>query len=445
MSAKDSLYRDSDEMKVVLYEPCGSGGIFHYTFELADRLSRSGMGITVLTKEGHELSDLKRTFEITPRLGKSQIKGSLALLKAKLGGGTARTPRTPEKKEGQAGRRDKGSGRFQHLRTLVLWLELALDLTAQRPQIIHFQLLADPERDYYFLKILKFLGFKLVYTAHNLLPHVTTPRDKEIFRRIYHLVDRIVVHAAKNKEEMIEQFSVDPAKISAIPHGAYQIFYRAKRYEKQEAREILGIARDKKVILFFGAIQRYKGLEYLVDAFREVRKGLSNGVLLVVGQVPAADTEAVAYYSRFFESMEKEEGVIFRKGYLNFDEVGPYFSASDLVALPYVKTYQSGILALAYGAGRPVIVTDTGGLGEAVEEGKNGFVVPPQNVERLAEAIRSVFANPARAEEMGRHAKYLSEGKYSWEEAARQTAELYRSVIRNPAGTEFARKRDALR
>jgi glycosyltransferase involved in cell wall biosynthesis len=311
----------------------------------------------------------------------------------------------------------------------VLWVELVYAFWMQRPQVIHFQWLSDPQKDYYLIQFLKFLGFKVVYTAHNLLPHGSVPGHKKVFQRIYQLVDKVVVHATRNKEEMVDEFAIDPNKIAVIPHGAYRLFYRDSSTTKERARQELGIPDHKRVILFFGSIRRYKGLEYLVRAFQMVREKLENVMLLIVGEVPPADAEEVEYYSKFLAAVENEEDVVPRRGYIDFDKVGDYFTASDVVVLPYLKTYQSGVLLLAYAAGKPVVVTDTGGLAEVVEEGKSGFVVSPMNAEHLAQAIISVIADPSRAEEMGRYAKHLSVEKYSWDEVARKTLEVYRSVI----------------
>ena len=101
-----------------------------------------------------------------------------------------------------------------------------------------------------------------------------------------------------------------------------------------------------------------------------------------------------------------------------------------MVVLPYIKTYTSGILLAAYAAGRPVIVTDTGALSEVVDVGKSGFIVPPRDINALAQAIMKILSDPGQMEEMGNYAKYLSETIYSWSSIALKTIHVYQSLKR---------------
>jgi starch synthase len=110
------------------------------------------------------------------------------------------------------------------------------------------------------------------------------------------------------------------------------------------------------------------------------------------------------------------------------EKIALYFSASDVVVLPYVKNYTSGVLLSAYAAGRPVVVTDTGGLKEGVEIGKTGFVVPPKDTRALAQAIIETVESPERCDEMGRYAKVFAEKNYSWSRVASKTIDLYRQL-----------------
>jgi glycosyltransferase involved in cell wall biosynthesis len=218
---------------------------------------------------------------------------------------------------------------------------------------------------------------------------------------------------------------LDPRKIFVVPHGSDEVFSGDGSVSKADARRDLGISSEKRVILFFGFIKRYKGLEHLVAAFEEVKRRLPEAFLLVAGQIYRADKEGYEFYSRLFDGLKGRPDVLCVPQYIPVESIGAYFAASDVVVLPYVKTYTSGVLLAAYAAGRPVVVTDSGGLAEAVEEGKSGYVVPPGDVPALAAAIESVFENSEKSEGMGRHAKTLADTTYSWREAARKTADLY--------------------
>jgi glycosyltransferase involved in cell wall biosynthesis len=120
---------------------------------------------------------------------------------------------------------------------------------------------------------------------------------------------------------------------------------------------------------------------------------------------------------------------VYRPEYVSVEQMPHYFVASDLVAIPYAKTYQSGILALAYAAGRAVLVTDTGGLAEVVEPGKSGFIAPPCDADAMAEALIEAGTDPHLLGAMGRYGKRLADTKYSWNDIAISTLSVYQTAI----------------
>jgi glycosyltransferase involved in cell wall biosynthesis len=260
------------------------------------------------------------------------------------------------------------------------------------------------------------------------LPHEDNSEDTEnILRKIYRSVDHIIVHANQNKEELISRFKININKTTVIPHGSYDLFYRQKNISKERVKRELNIPIHKKIILFFGSIRKYKGLDYLLEAFNQVRKQLDNTILLVIGGKTANNSND-EYYSNLVRNLAGYDNVIFIGKYIDIDSVGYYFSVADLVVLPYTQTYQSGVLMLAYASGKPVVVTDVGGLSELVVADKTGLVVPLCNSSALAEAITKVLLNACQREAMGRRAKYLAETIYSWRNIALRTTKLYQSI-----------------
>jgi glycosyltransferase involved in cell wall biosynthesis len=287
----------------------------------------------------------------------------------------------------------------------------------------------DRREDYNFINLLKFLGFTVVYTAHDLFPNTNaSPDDHNLLERIYQKVDAIIVHGNTNKNEIVNKFNLSRDNVHVIPHGSNDLFYRGKNIPKAAAKTQLGISPSQRVILFFGVIKRYKGLEYLVDAFEEVSEQVDNAILLVVGKIYDADAEGFRYYSALINQIRKRDDVICVPRYIPFDKIGLYFTAADVVVLPYDKTYTSGVLLAAYAAGRPVVVTDTGELSEVVESGKSGFVVPPRNSKALTQAIIEILAS-SKLEEMGKYARHLAETKYSWQSVASRTTDLYQALM----------------
>ena len=217
-----------------------------------------------------------------------------------------------------------------------------------------------------------------------------------------------------------------------IPHGSFDLFYTdknmAKDMAKDMARKKIGVPNRKKVILFFGLIKKYKGLEYLVYAFQKAKEKLDDIVLLIVGNISNENNEDFKFYSDLIDQISHDDDIICVNEYIPFEKINSYFLASDLVVLPYIKTYTSGVLLAAYAAGRPTIVTDTGALSEVVEVDKSGFIVPPKDVNALAQAIMKALSEPDQMEEMGNYAKHLSETVYSWSNIALKTINVYQSL-----------------
>ena len=414
-------------MKIVLYEPFGCGGICHYTYQLAESLAQSGADVTVLTQENYELSHLKTDFKINRRLGKSQIKYFFRRMITRSEGNLPSTVAECRNQDATLAENNSNNKTILLIaRRWLIWFEIIFTFVFNRPKIIHFQWLLYPKEDYYFLIILKILRLKVVYTAHNILPHGDDLENEfESFKKIYKIVDKIVVHTENNKTEIINLFNLDSNKIDVIPHGVYDVFFTNQYVSMEDAKTELGIQVDIKVVLFFGLIRKYKGLENLVDSFKMVIDKINSSLLLIAGK-PGGDEDEKKYYTDYIAQLRGRKDVMCIDKYIPFEKVSNYFSASDVVVLPYLKTYQSGILLLSYAAGKPVVVTDTGGLSETVVDGKNGFIVPSENPVALSQAIIKILEDPALMFEMCENVKSLADTKYSWKNIASKTVDAYR-------------------
>ena len=427
-------------LRVVLYEPSGRGGVCHYTHQLGEHLAKAGAEVTLITTEEYELEHLDRHFRIDTLFRRSWP--------TRLRGGIARFRRRPAERSGAPGaatasgnasRSADAPGRagrsfLRQLRIRLLHLRALVGFVRRRPDVVHVQWPVNRSLDAQFLRWLRRLGIPTVYTAHDVEPHSSPEEDRAGLQRLYDAATGIVVHGESNKRELLSIFGVDPSKISVIPHGSFDLLCGPEPLDKAAARRKLGLPPEKKVILFFGLIKRYKGLEYLVEAFRDVRRSDRDAFLLIVGEVFAGDPDGHRYYTRLIDELREEEDVLCVARYVPLEAVGDYLAAADVVALPYTRTYQSGVLLAAYAAGRPVVVTDTGALSETVEEGKSGVVVAPGDAKSLAKGLRDLLADPKRMEEMGEHARYLARTVFAWDTVAERTMELYRSLLAPSAG-----------
>jgi glycosyltransferase involved in cell wall biosynthesis len=174
-------------------------------------------------------------------------------------------------------------------------------------------------------------------------------------------------------------------------------------------------------MLFFGYVRAYKGLAVLLEAMKNLAgEFLDDALLLVVGEF--YDDEAS--YRRKVRELGVEEKVRFVSHYVPSSEVAPYFSAADVVVLPYVSATQSGIIQIAYNFDRPVIATDVGGLAEVVRDGLTGFIVPPSDPGSLSGAVQR-FYHENREREFSANVK-VEKKKYSWDRLVDAVEELSR-------------------
>lgn len=244
-------------------------------------------------------------------------------------------------------------------------------------------------------------GIQVVSVLDNVIPHEPHFWDKWLIRYFVRSVDRFVAMSESVKEDCLRflpKKRQDCVKLS--PHPLYDNFGQA--VAKDEARKLLGLPQDKTVLLFFGFIRDYKGLDLLMKAYKRVQNtdryadGIQTDLLLVV---------AGEFYNngQQYSDLEKElglEGTIeWRTDFIPDDKVRLYFSAADLIVQPYKSATQSGVTQIAYHFEKPMLVTNVGGLAEIVPDGKVGYVcdVDEQSVADAIERFASLDKNEREA------------------------------------------------
>ena len=279
----------------------------------------------------------------------------------------------------------------------------------------------------------KIFGKKLIHTAHNIYKDERDGRAT-YFSRIslkimYHLMDCIIVHTQKMKEELCSLFHVSPDKVVVIPHGINNRIPQ-RGLSQKEARGKLGIELTARAILFFGQIDEYKGVEKLIDAASLVVKD-NPAVMLMIAGKPKRQSQYAAHLKSQAANILPDSKVLFRLQFIPVDEVETYFAAADCLVLPYKKIYQSGVIFLAYRFGLPVIATDVGSFRKDVIDGLTGFICKPDDAEDIAETLRKFFSSNLflQKEQTRRRIIELAEQKYSWLPIARQTYEVYKNVL----------------
>lgn len=255
--------------------------------------------------------------------------------------------------------------------------------------------------------LLRFMGKQNVtFVCHNVFPHERFPMDRFLTRMALTHGSHYVVHAGEEAVEL-RKIKKNPDYV-VTPHPTYNAF-RFEGMSKAQARERLQILAEDRILLFFGYVRDYKGLKYLLRAMPEICRGDEKVRLWIVGEF-GADRED---YRKLICELGIEDRIRVVDSYTPDREVEQYFAAADLVVLPYTSATQSGIVQIAYGFMKPVIVTDVGGLPDVVEDGRTGYVVPPESPGAIAAAVLRFF----REEQAQPMEKNIGEEAYrfSWE------------------------------
>jgi glycosyltransferase involved in cell wall biosynthesis len=306
------------------------------------------------------------------------------------------------------------------VRTATKLLEHVPDMLRYRAdsrtaQVIHFQWLPVAWLDRFLLP-----SRPTVLTAHDLLPREPRPGQVTAQRRLYDAVDAVVVHSRFGRAQLVEQLKVAEERVNVIPHGAFDYLTRIDPELPRELRS--PEAGEGPVALFFGLVRQYKGVDVLLEAWREVSAADRHGAeLWVIGRprIPMAPLQAQA-----------PPGVRFVSRFVSESELAGCFRRADVVVLPYRHTERydfSGVLATALAFGVPTVLSDVGGFSELAETGA-ARLVAPGDARGLAGTLSELLADPRERASLARAAQAAASGPYSWGEAARKTLALYQAI-----------------
>ena len=298
----------------------------------------------------------------------------------------------------------------------------------EKYDVIHFQFFRRRRIESLYFLMLKLIRIKLAHTVHDVTPLNENKLDHFFSLMVYKTADVLFVHSNSNKKAL-QQLKLSEEKIKVVPHGDFDTFIPDRIITKPEARKFFGLTQEQNIILFFGAIKEYKGLDILLNSLSFASDKINNLTLLIAGMPDPIELKFE--YTNIISDLPKEINVIFHDKFIPNVDVEKYFIASDVVLLPYRRISHSGVLHLAYSFGRPVIATNVGDFEETIDEGKSGFVLASNSPENLAEKIIQAFSNRPKLEEMGRYARHLSETKYTWEKSAELMKPIYEKMIKD--------------
>jgi glycosyltransferase involved in cell wall biosynthesis len=300
----------------------------------------------------------------------------------------------------------------QPFRQLQAIRKVFREINAFAPDVVHYQGF-HPWLD---LALPLWHRYPLVCTVHDFRPHPgdklsqKTPFWVEMFTR--RRADQLIVHSEHIRTLMVQALGRAGGNISLIPH--IQI---GQEFGSPMPTE------EEHLILFFGRIWEYKGLEYLIRAEPLISAPVPDVRIMIAGQ--GED------FSRYTRMMVHPERFIVHNEFISEELTAEYFRRASIVVLPYIEASQSGVISLAYSAAKPVVATAVGGLPEMVEHGRTGYLVAPRDAAHLAKALVRLLLDGNLRREMGANAKRKIERECSPDGIALRTLEVYRRAVAN--------------
>jgi len=274
--------------------------------------------------------------------------------------------------------------------------------------VVHFQWLTLQPLDVHLLP----RGRPVVITAHDVLPREPRPGQLAAQRRLYERADAVVVHSEHGRSRLVGALGLDPGKVHAIEHGAFEHLTRVP-CPRPLPRELAAV--DKPVVLCFGLLRPYKGIDVLLDAWRALEPDAELWIVgmprMSIAALRAASPASVRWVPRF----------------VGDDELGAFFQRADLVVLPYREIDQSGVLFTALAFGAPLLLSDVGGFGEVAARGAAALVAPG-DADALASELGRLLAEPGARAALREGARRAADGRYSWDAIACRHLDLYASL-----------------
>lgn len=407
-------------MRIAVVEFVGKGGILHYTYQLCRGMAANGADVTLVTDRQYELEALEHPFELVKlfRLWDPKPPGEIS---------RSRTARAVRKL-----RRVARAARYYRE-----WIRLLRYLRRERFDVVQFGDIRFPG-DVLCLRAMRLAGLRLADVCHNIHPFAVAGRasgrfrksrlDRFLYKRIYGQFERVFVHFEVNRSAFLEEFGLDPARVSCIPHGNEEIFaqLRDPSFEPDQLRHELGIPPDVAVVLFFGTLAPYKGIDLLIEAFADVRERHSAARLVIAG-FPSAGFDLDEHHA-LARRLGVARDVHFVPRYLATEEIAAWMELAAVAVFPYRTIFQSGALHVAHTFGVPIVATRVGAMPEVVSDGETGLLAPPGDAGAIADAVSQILENPVLARRLGEAAAADAHSRFDWRRIGRMVLEEYEKL-----------------
>ncbi|MBQ4058403.1 MAG: glycosyltransferase family 4 protein [Lachnospiraceae bacterium] len=306
-----------------------------------------------------------------------------------------------------------------YLKALV---ELKKFIKENKFDIIHFEWFSLPWIEWMYLKSLKKYA-KIVVTVNDIIPFETRPLEMKSLSLIYKAADAILLHTTESMELFNQTFSTSAYK--SVITAAFRDKSDYKKVDKIEARSKLAIPREKTVVLYFGTIRQSKGLDLLIKAFPKAVAKNRDLFLLGAGAFHAVDKE---YYENLVKDNLNPEISKIDFKHIPDDMMKYYFSAADILCVPYREIYQSGIAQFGLIYDMPIIGSDLKRMSDMVQSGVNGETFPNEDIEALADVIVSLSSDSEKMKKYAEGSREISIRDFSVEERAKRTIAAYEVI-----------------
>lgn len=366
-------------MRIVLIVPSGVGGTLQYSHNQAEALVEQGHDVVMATAIGFELSPFARSYEAVEVF-------------------------------------DRFTPHFKAISRFVARMR-SFD-----PEIIHFQGAQRPE--FYvlvFLLLRSLTRARFVWTPQDILSNSEKPYHLRLLRYLYRKMGHVFLNAEQNRAVMKDLFDVPEEKTSVFPIPDLVAFARTGLPAQRPPE--FDLPEAAPLVLCFGLIEERKGIGTLLQSFAQVAQQHETARLLIMGKplIPVTD------YRRFMAAHKLDDRAQIVDRYASFEEMNWLFQRAHFLVMPYHSGWNSGVLASAYGFGKPVITSRVGGFEEVVHERKSGLLVAPKEVEPLTEAMLELLGDTALYEKLCKGAQE-EDKKASWPVIASGMVEMYRRL-----------------
>jgi glycosyltransferase involved in cell wall biosynthesis len=304
---------------------------------------------------------------------------------------------------------------------------LLVRFAVAKPEILHVQWTPLVRRlpfEIWFLRLVKRLKIKLVYTVHNVLPHDTAKRFAPVFRRLYQEMDGLICHTDEAKGRLVREFSVDPEHVWVIPHGP--LLHDAKRSTVRESKRRLLLSEDEILVVWQGIVRSYKGLDFLLEAWSRVGADSLKTRLLIAG---TGESRLLGEIKETVVRLNLHKSVRLDLRFILDEELPTYYQAADILVYPYREVTTSGALMTALALQKPIVATRLPAFEEVLRDRETAVLVKYGDVDALAGALTRLIQSPLERERLARATALSRRFDNSWASIARATRQCYSAVL----------------